>query len=261
MVCSTVFNTFPDKHQEGFASTIGDNTLSFSTGSSIEVDNNSVVNLYNTILYNNDGYSLNLVQDVDVNISYSLIEGGDDNINYYYPLAIVNWMDGDLDENPYWDVDGIYPFALLENSPCINAGTLDMPPEIELPEFDLAGNPRIYGETIDMGAYEYQGDPQSNDDNEIIIPEITQISNYPNPFNPTTTIKLDLAESGKIELVIYNIKGQKVKTLYSGLSKQGTYDVKWQLRDENGNVVSNGIYLYVLDVNGKKISKKLTVLK
>ena len=208
--------------------------------------------MYNTILYNNDGYSLNLVQDVDVNISYSLIEGGDDNINYYYPLAIVNWMDGDLDENPYWDVDGIYPFALLENSSCIDAGTLDLPVGIELPEFDLAGNPRIYGETIDMGAYEFQGDPQSNYENVINIPKITKISNYPNPFNPSTTIKLDLAESGKIVLAIYNIKGQKVKTLLDAYSSKGYFEIIWRGVDDNKNSVASGNYFIKLNLNGEE---------
>ncbi|MDP8204173.1 MAG: choice-of-anchor Q domain-containing protein, partial [Candidatus Tenebribacter mawsonii] len=241
--------------------TFGENTLDYSTGSSFWV-NNSELNLYNSILYNNDGYSFNLWEDAVVNISNSLIEGGDDNVNYYYPLAIVNWLDGNLDENPMFDSLGIYPFALLENSPCINAGTLDLPTGIELPEFDLAGNPRIYGESIDMGAYEFQGDPQSNDENEIIIPEITQISNYPNPFNPTTTIKLDLAESGKIELAIYNIKGQKVKTLMDAYSSKGHFEIIWRGVDDNKKKVASGQYLIKLKVNEEeKAVSKCVLLK
>jgi len=128
--------------------TIGNNSLSYSTGCVISVIENSELNIYNSIMYNNDGYSFNLWENAVVNITNSLIEGGDDNVNYYYPLAIVNWLDGNLDENPMFDSLGIYPFALLENSSCINAGTLDLPAGIELPEFDVAGNPLIYGETI-----------------------------------------------------------------------------------------------------------------
>jgi len=171
-------------------------------------------------------------------------------------------MEGNLDENPCWDINGIYPFALLENSPCIDTGTLDLPAGIELPEFDLAGNPRIYGETIDMGAYEFQGDPQSNDENEIIIPEITQISNYPNPFNPSTTIKLDLAEPGKIELAIYNIKGQKIKTLLDAYSCKGRFEIIWRGVDENKNNVASGQYFIKLKVNGEeKTVGKCVLLK
>ncbi len=239
--------------------TFGNNTLDYNTGCSITVDN-SELNLYNSILYNNDGYSFNLWEDAIVNISHSLIEGGDDNVNYYYPLATVNWLEGNLDENPMFDSLGTYPFALLENSPCINAGTLDLPAGIELPEFDLAGNPRIYGYTIDMGVYEFQGIPQSNDENEIIVPEITRITNYPNPFNPTTTIKLDLAESGKIELAIYNIKGQKVKTLLDAYSSKGIFEIIWRGIDDNKKKVSSGQYFIKLKVNGKERAVSKCVL-
>ena len=243
--------------------TFGANTLSHNTGCTISVYNTEL-NLYNNILYDNVGYSINLWEDAIVNISHSLIEGGNDNVNYYYPLATVNWLDGNLpaDANPLWQMSGDYPYMLSENSPCIDAGTLDLPAGIELPEFDLAGNPRIYGETIDMGAYEFQGDPQSIDENVINIPEITQISNYPNPFNPSTTIKLDLAESGKIELVIYNIKGQKVKTLMDAYSAKGHFEIIWKGVDDNKRSVASGQYFIKLKVNGReKAVRKCVLLK
>ena len=230
--------------------TFGDNTLDYNTGCSIIVDN-SELNLYNSILYNNDGYSFNLWEDALVNITHSLIEGGDDNVNYYYPLATVNWLDGNLDDNPMFDSLGTYPFALLENSPCINAGTLDLPMGVELPEYDLAGNPRIYGETIDMGAYEYQDSVSVQED--ILTPVFqTRISNYPNPFNPFTIIKLDLAESGEVELAIYNVKGQKVKTLMDAYSAKGRFEIVWRGTDDNKKKVASGNYFIKLNVNGKE---------
>ncbi|MCD4696855.1 MAG: right-handed parallel beta-helix repeat-containing protein [Bacteroidales bacterium] len=245
--------------------TFGENILSYSTGCVIGV-NNSELNLYNSVLYNNDGYSFNLWENAVVNISHSLIEGGDDNVNYYYPLATVNWLDGNIDENPMFDSLGIYPFALSANSPCIDAGTLDLPPGIVLPEFDLAGNPRIYGETIDMGAYEWQGTGTTQ--NQVPITQ-NQLTNYPNPFNPSgagrspsTTIKLDLAESGKIELAIYNIKGQKIKTLMDAYSCKGHFEIIWRGTDENGKKVASGNYFIKLKVNGEEKSvRKCTLLK
>jgi len=232
--------------------TFGNNTVDYATGCVITA-NNSQLNLYNSIVYNNDGHSFNLWYDAEINIQNSLIEDSTSNIGYFgNGNGIVNWLEGNIDEDPMFDSLGIYPFALLENSPCINTGTLDLPIGIELPEFDLAGNPRIYGETIDMGAYEYQGEPQSNDENEIIIPKITQISNYPNPFNPSTTIKLDLAESGKIELAIYNIKGQKVKTLLDAYSSKGHFEIIWRGIDDNKKKISSGQYFIKLKVNGKE---------
>ena len=111
-----------------------------------------------------------------------------------------------------------------------------------------------------MGAYEFQGDPQSNDENEIIIPQVTQISNYPNPFNPSTTIKLDLAESGKIELAIYNIKGQKVKTLLDAYSSKGHFEITWRGIDDNKKKVASGQYFIKLKVNGEEQAVSKCVL-
>ncbi|MCK4311615.1 MAG: DUF1565 domain-containing protein [Candidatus Cloacimonetes bacterium] len=247
--------------------TFGDNTLSYDTGCAISV-NNSELNLFNSILYNNDGYSFNLWEDAVVNISHSLIEGGDDNVNYYYPLAVVNWLEGNIDENPMFDSLGTYPFALLENSPCIDAGTLELPPGIELPEYDLAGNPRIVNGMIDMGAYEYQDSVSVLDNIQSSIFN-TQLSNYPNPFNPSgagrspsTTIKLELAESGKIELAIYNVKGQKIKTLMDAYSCRGHFDIVWRGKDDNGKKVASGNYFIKLKVNGEeKAVRKCILLK
>ncbi|RLD60139.1 MAG: hypothetical protein DRN27_08230 [Thermoplasmata archaeon] len=242
-------------------STFGDNTLLYDTGCTNSV-NNSELNIFNSILYNNDGYSTILWENALINISNSLIEGGDDNVNYQQTPSVINWLEGNVNEDPLWQNEGDFPFSLTSNSPCINAGTLDLPPEIELPEFDLAGNPRIYGETIDMGAYEYQGDSQSINENVIVIPEISQISNYPNPFNPSTTIKLDLAESGEIELAIYNIKGQKIKTFLNAYSAKGHFMIVWQGTDDNQKKVASGQYFIKLNVNGKeKAISKCILLK
>ncbi len=239
---------------------LGDNSLTYDTGCVISVLG-AELNMYNSIIYNNEGYSFIIWNEEEVNISHSLIESGDSNVLYYGSGAII-WLEGNLDEDPCWDVTGDYPYALMGNSPCIDAGTLDLPAGIELPEYDLAGNLRIYGETIDMGAYEFQGDPQSNDDIEIIIPEITQISNYPNPFNPSTIIKLDLAENGKIELAIYNIKGQKVKTLMDAYSTKAIFKMRWNGIDNNGNSVASGNYFIKLKVNGEeKAVSKCVLLK
>ena len=62
---------------------------------------------------------------------------------------------GNLNLNPLFDGSGNYPFALTDDSPCVNSGTPDTT-GLNLPEYDLAGNLRIYGERIDMGAYENQ---------------------------------------------------------------------------------------------------------
>ncbi len=236
--------------------TLGDNSLTYDTGCVISVLG-AELNLYNSILYNNDGYSFIIWNEEEVNISHSLIESGDSNV-FYYSTGAINWHEGNLDEDPLWTGTGDYPYYLQNTSPCIEAGTLDFPTSIVLPEFDLAGNPRIYGETIDMGAYEWQG-VEVEEDETVPITQ-TEIFNYPNPFNPSTTIKLDLAESGKIELAIYNIKGQKVKTLMDAYSCKGNFEIIWRGTDDNKRSVASGNYFIKLIVNGKEKSVSKCVL-
>jgi len=241
--------------------TFSDNTVIDTTGCVITGATQAQVNIYNSIIYGNVGHSCNLWFETEINVYYSLLEGGPNNIGFYYPVnASFNWLEGNLDEDPLWLNSGEYPYMFQGTSPCIDAGTLDLPPGIELPEYDLAGNPRIYGETIDMGAYEWQG--VEAEENEIVQITQTQISNYPNPFNPSTTIKLDLAEPGKIELEIYNIKGQKVKTLLDAYSVKGHFEIIWRGIDDNKKQVASGQYFIKLKVNGKeKAVSKCVLLK
>ena len=82
-------------------------------------------------------------------------------------------------------------------------------------------------------------------------------SNYPNPFNPATTISFSLPKEEDIELTIYNIKGQKVKTLYSGIAEEGKHSIMWEGKDSNGKEVSSGLYFYKLETGKKEISRKM----
>ena len=86
-------------------------------------------------------------------------------------------------------------------------------------------------------------------------------SNYPNPFNPTTTISYDLPSDGKIELVIYNMKGQKVKELVNGTQPAGNYSISWNGQDKTGKQVSSGIYFYRITTSEKTLKKKMLLLK
>ena len=96
------------------------------------------------------------------------------------------------------------------------------------------------------------------------IQEIANIklSNYPNPFNPTTTISFSIPEESKVDLIVYNIKGQKVRNLVNDDFKKGTHSVIWNGFDESGKLVSSGVYFYKLYVNGKSKSvRKCLLLK
>ena len=85
--------------------------------------------------------------------------------------------------------------------------------------------------------------------------------NYPNPFNPETTISFSIPQDSKVELSIYNIKGQKVKILAKRDFEKGIHKVIWNGKDENGKPISSGIYFYKIKVKDKMISKKMLLLK
>lgn len=91
---------------------------------------------------------------------------------------------------------------------------------------------------------------------------ITNLNNYPNPFNPTTSISFSIQNNSNVELTIHNIKGQKIKTLIHNEYTKGNHSFIWNGDDEFNKPVSSGVYLYNLKVNGKSEAvKKCLLLK
>ncbi len=113
-----------------------------------------------------------------------------------------------------------------------------------------------------FNVYSLDGEIQvSADNNQLSITNI-EMSNYPNPFNPSTTISFSIQNNSKIELSIFNIKGQRIKTLTQNVLTKGSHSLIWDGDDESGKSVSSGIYFYKLNVNGKNEAvKKCLLLK
>jgi hypothetical protein len=85
--------------------------------------------------------------------------------------------------------------------------------------------------------------------------------NYPNPFNSETTIRLALPVAGWVELSIYDLSGQKVEMLMNGWRPAGDYFVRWNGRDQRGDALASGVYLYRLRAGGQVGARKLLLLK
>ncbi len=84
---------------------------------------------------------------------------------------------------------------------------------------------------------------------------------YPNPFNPTTTISWSMPDKGIAEISVYNIKGQKVKTLTNQAYAKGKHQLIWNGKNEYQQSVSSGIYFIRLEHNGKNQTKKVILMK
>ncbi len=86
-------------------------------------------------------------------------------------------------------------------------------------------------------------------------------NNYPNPFNPTTTIKYQLPADVRVNVTIYNIQGQVVRTLVSEDQKAGYYTIQWDGRSEAGTSVATGIYIYRINAGSFVTAKKMVMMK
>ena len=95
-----------------------------------------------------------------------------------------------------------------------------------------------------------------------VLPQTTQLAqNFPNPFNNGTTVPFSLARRSEVELSVYNLAGQKVKTLVRAAWDAGNHRVIWDGRDDGGVEVAAGVYLYRLRTEGRLESRKLLLLR
>jgi hypothetical protein len=398
----------------------------------IYVDTEANAEIVNCIFYDNDTSHEMLLTGNDISVHHSLVENGF-NALYGGPNLAQYWdEETNLDANPLFLGDVYFPYLLQVNSPAIDAGTLELPEGVVLPEYDLAGNPRIAGYGVDIGAYEYYspyGDVDNNfvvesydaslilmyvvgldplpedpvpwedwriaradvdlegtitaydgalilqyvvgiidelpvrsrmisdediisfgNDDEFIylsskndlfslsylitevkgltlreaevIPQICLFSKngnrlalasaqalsgkiirlpyeqhgdecsvtfdlecngnyktvsyqfpdsapvvtslnsvYPNPFNPELTISFSVGETHEVKLDIYNIRGQKVRSLVNETFRPDNYNIIWESDDNNGNKVSSGIYYIRLQVGNDIMNEKVILMK
>ncbi len=87
------------------------------------------------------------------------------------------------------------------------------------------------------------------------------LQNYPNPFNPTTTIKFGVAKAGQVSLVVYDLLGRKVKTLFNENTHVGFHTAEWDGTNEYGSKVATGLYFYQLKAESIQLTHKMILLK
>ncbi|PKN80741.1 MAG: hypothetical protein CVU48_00995 [Candidatus Cloacimonetes bacterium HGW-Cloacimonetes-1] len=101
--------------------------------------------------------------------------------------------------------------------------------------------------------------PVSNSD--LVMPAISAMKVYPNPFNPTTNISFYLGKSGDTSLDIYNLRGQKVKSLFNGQLKSGSQTIQWNGVDDGGRSVASGVYFVRVKTANRTELMKMMLMK
>lgn len=104
--------------------------------------------------------------------------------------------------------------------------------------------------------------PLAIDDEGNVLPgRFALHQNYPNPFNPSTTIRYELAKSSKVNIIIYNVRGQKVKTLLEANQTLGKHTITWDGRNDAYNPVASGVYFVKMKAGDFNQTRKMILLK
>ena len=225
-----------------------------------DMDVLSASHLYALTWYENDGdenfndhfitsifSSTSSVYAVDVDS-----DGDMDVLSASFSSDRITWYENDGDENfsehdittSAWGAQSVYATDVDDDG-----------------DIDVLSASSYYGMDHKIAWYENLQITGINEDNYLIL-KVDDLKNYPNPFNPKTTINFSVTQTSSfVTLDIYNIKGQKVKHLVSDQLPTGQHSVVWDGRDDNGKSVSSGIYFYKLKTNNFEKTRKMILMK
>ncbi len=178
---------------------------------------------------------------VEVAVPRAAINAGTDIMPWVYVVGNDNW-----DNEEYWP------------NTVVDGWSDDFPPVYYALDYNfISGNSikKIADRSIVTGVEE---DATSFEN----VKGFGLVSNYPNPFNPSTIITFQLARSQNITVSVYNMLGQKIVTLVNNRKlSAGTNNVRWNGKDASGNSVSSGVYLYRISSPEYSVTKKMMLLK
>jgi parallel beta-helix repeat protein len=247
--------------------TFADNSASYGAGLTVNGGGSAITT--NCIFWGNstDQIALDTLngEGGTLTVNYCDIQDGENSVNVIDPLlSTLTWGTGNADDDPLFEDSGNGDYHLQDNSTCINAG-ID---EIQIggvwyysPPDDIEGNPRPNpsGSMPDIGAYEsLLANPVSVEENEMIIPTgYALYQNFPNPFNPSTTIiSYSVAELSFVTLKVYDVLGNEIVTLINEEMPVGSYNVEFKATQ-----LPSGIYFYRLQAGSFVETKKMVLMK
>ncbi len=216
-------------------------------------ENNQMINC---IVANVGAYNWRTGKSINMVYSYTDFW----NLGFDLPQDGHTTYDNILQADPKWISADNGDYHLDHYSPCIDAGIPDTT-GLNLPEKDYYGNPRLFKSnehktaTIDMGIHEYQQSTAIHETNR--SPKTYSLeNNFPNPFNPTTTIRFTLPVAEKVELSVYNISGEKVAELINDHLSAGIHSIRF-----DGADLASGVYLYKLHTKNFTEIKKMILIR
>ena len=214
-----------------------------------------VISFMNTGTFESEimiGYSLdNIAPEVPQDLSVTVVDNGIE----------IFWSNSTDDNFNFFNLDKSNEESFLNYQTFIIDDTFYRDEEYEpsqayfyrLSAVDLSGNISDYSATMGVTTLKLKDD--------LIPREFALHPNYPNPFNPVTTLRYDLPVSSDILIRIYDINGRVVKTIFSGYKKAGHNTAVWDAKNDIGEPVSAGMYLYLIQTSEFRKTKKMLLLK
>lgn len=157
--------------------------------------------------------------------------------------------------NPYWEIN--YPYSGKYSG-------MNVPQKFEAVTKPAPKNVQFYATEVEYAVMicpKSTGVEEEGEEGTITPEDFGLYQSYPNPFNNQTIIKYDLLKSCQVTLTIYNILGQKVKTLVDGYQEAGSKIIGWDGEDEKGKELASGIYFYQLRAGDVTQTRRMVLLK
>ncbi len=212
----------------------------------------SQLSLTNTILWDDLPQEISFVTLGDTStysltFSYTNLQGGEEGIDNP-GNDTIHWLEGNIDLDPVFLGKWDFPFQINDGSPCIDAGNPDTT-GLNLPETDLAGDPRFFGDAVDMGAYEWNLFVGTD---EISGAGNTSFSVFPNPVSSQLTVSYETKTPVPVKIELYDATGARVMSFTDGNPKAGNQ----QLSIDTSRL-KPGVYFLRLETGGKVWSQKI----
>lgn len=238
---TAIWGSYSDFH-------IINNVITGNAQDALFLHDSSTAVIKNNIISNNLGFGINGMGSASAIMDYNDVWSNGEDYFELFPAGI-----NDISEDPLFVNADSGNFHLLSGSPCIDAGDPD--PIYNDPD----------GSRNDMGVF---GGPLTSKLNTGIDKwpvfkkdGVVLYQNIPNPFEEGTKIQFELPKDERISLAIYNMVGQKVRVLVNERRNAGLHEFKWDARDEDGNLLGNGIYFYQISTTRTRTTRKALLLR